>query len=84
MMMILLDLFLLQLMYVECDTPLRGLQQENVLQDLIDFNKDFMIFRKISIMKYTITIGVSKISDIIFPRTSSWMAYVQGFKLNLL
>ena len=37
MLMILLELFLLQLMYVECDTPLRGLQQENVLRDSIDF-----------------------------------------------
>ena len=34
--------------------------------------------------KYTIIIGISKFSDIAFPKTSSWMAYVQGFKLNLL
>ena len=34
--------------------------------------------------KYTIIIGTSKFSDNAFPRISSWMAYVQGFKLNLL
>ena len=48
-----------------------------------------MIFRRIRIINYDVkkiydNIGMSKFSDIAFPRTSSWMAYVQGFKLNLL